>query len=147
MRKLSPEYLQLELSERDVMRDRDESGKLAGKLRQLGIKLALREFGGGHSSLAVLRGLAVDTVKIDRSHLAELHGNHAGLAVIGATLTLIRNLAMVSVADGVENETQVGILQALGCHCGQGSFFGAPKPSSEVVPLNDSPLEDLLTSR
>jgi len=145
-RKLSPEYLQLELSERDVMRDRDESGKLAGKLRQLGIKLALREFGGGHSSLAVLRGLAVDTVKIDRSHLAELHGNHAGLAVIGATLTLIRNLAMVSVADGVENETQVGILQALGCHCGQGSFFGAPKPFSEVVPLSDSPWEDLLTS-
>jgi EAL domain-containing protein (putative c-di-GMP-specific phosphodiesterase class I) len=89
----------------------------------------------------------VDSVKIDRSHLAELHGNHVGLAVISATLTLIRNLAMISVAEGVENETQVGILQSLGCHCGQGPFFGAPKPLARVCRSSESLLDDdLLTS-
>jgi EAL domain-containing protein (putative c-di-GMP-specific phosphodiesterase class I) len=107
----------------------------------------LNEFGAGHSSLAVLRGIPVDSVKIDRSHLAELHGNHVGLAVISATLTLIRNLAMISVAEGVENETQVGILQSLGCHCGQGPFFGAPKPMARVCWSSESVLnDDLLTS-
>jgi EAL domain-containing protein (putative c-di-GMP-specific phosphodiesterase class I) len=104
----------------------------------------LNEFGAGHSSLAVLRGIPVDMVKIDRSYLAELHGNHAGLAVISATLTLIRNLDMVSVADGVENETQVGILQSLGCHCAQGALFGLPVPSSRVIEAAHSPQDSLL---
>jgi diguanylate cyclase (GGDEF)-like protein len=144
--KLAPQHLQLELSERDVMSDRDEAGKLFGELRRLGVKLALNEFGAGHSSLAVLRGMPVDMVKIDSSYLAELHGNHAGLAVISATLTLIRNLDMVSVADGVENETQVGILQSLGCHCAQGPLFGLPAPSSRVIEAADSPHGGLLDS-
>jgi predicted signal transduction protein with EAL and GGDEF domain len=132
---LSPEYLQIELSEQDVLRDSQEAGKLVGKLRQLGIKLALRDFGAGHRSLAVLRGLAVDTVKLDRSHLAELQDTEAGRAVVGATLTLIRNLAMVSVADGVEDESQVHILRELGCRFGQGPFFGsyAGQPETEAV--------------
>jgi diguanylate cyclase (GGDEF)-like protein len=143
--RLSPGHLQLELSERDVMRDRNEVGKLVEKLHQLGVKLALNEFGAGHSSLSVLRGVPLDTVKIDRSHLAELHGNHAGLAVVSATLTLIRNLGMISVAEGVENATQLGILQSLGCHCGQGPIFGAPKPVSQVIQPSGSPLKELLT--
>jgi diguanylate cyclase (GGDEF)-like protein len=142
--KLAPQHLQLELSERDVMRDRDEAGKFFGKLRRLGVKLALNEFGAGHSSLAVLRAIPVDMVKIDRSYLADLHGNHAGLAVISATLTLIRNLDMISVAQGVENETQVGILQSLGCHCAQGPLFGSPQAASRVIESVDSPHSRLL---
>jgi diguanylate cyclase (GGDEF)-like protein len=135
--------LQLEVSEQDVVSQREGVRRLSHELRRLGVQLALTEFGAGHSSLSVLRGIAVDTVKIDSSHLIELHGNHAALAVLGATLALIRNLGLTSVADGVENETQVAILQSLGCQCAQGIMFGGWERTSGLGSPSDALLQCL----
>jgi diguanylate cyclase (GGDEF)-like protein/PAS domain S-box-containing protein len=121
---LPAQCLQIEVSEREVMRDADSVQRLLTELQRQGVKLALRDFGAGHCSLSALREFPFDTIKIDRAFTRDLQAGHAGLAVIGATLTLIRNLGRLSVADGVENAAQVAVLQVLGCDCGQGTLFG-----------------------
>jgi len=122
--KLPAQCLQIEVSEREVMRDAESVRRLLTRLQREGVKLALRDFGAGHCSFSLLRELPFDTIKIDRAFTRDLQSGHAGLAVIGATLTLIRNLGRLSVAAGVENAAQVAVLQGLGCDCGQGALFG-----------------------
>jgi len=131
--------LQIEVSEREVMREGENVRRLLTELQRQGVKLALRDFGAGHCSLAVLREFPFDTIKIDRAFTQDLQTGHAGLAVIGATLTLIRNLGRLSVADGVTDAAQVAVLQVLGCDCGQGELFGAAVTDAAV--LGTVPLE------
>jgi len=130
---LPAQCLQIEVSERDVMRDAEGVRRLLTELQSRGVKLALRDFGAGHCSLSVLREYPFDTVKIDRAFTRDLQAGHAGLAVVGATLSLIRNLARLSVADGVENAAQLAVLQVLGCDCGQGALFGEAVSGEAVL--------------
>ena len=130
---LPPGALQFEVSESELMRNRAAVVEVLRELHGLGVKLALNEFGAGHGSLSVLRQSALDAVKIDRSFLLNLHGSHGSLAVLSATLTLIRNLGLQSIADGVEDSTQIAILQSLGCQCAQGPFFGFSIDAGEVL--------------
>ena len=127
------ECLQLEVTERDVMRSPDAARDVLRRLRALGIKLAMDDFGTGHSSLAVLRTYPFDTIKIDRSFLQDLHSSREVLAVIHATIHLIQNLSMISLAEGLEDATQVAILQSLGCEHAQGFFFSRPLPAHQVL--------------
>jgi diguanylate cyclase (GGDEF)-like protein len=130
---LPPGALQFEVSESELMRNRAAVVEVLRELRGLGVKLALNEFGASHGSLSVLRQSLLDAVKIDRSFLLNLHGSHGSLAVLSATLTLIRNLGLQSIADGVEDSTQIAILQSLGCQCAQGPFFGFSIDAGEVL--------------
>jgi diguanylate cyclase (GGDEF)-like protein/PAS domain S-box-containing protein len=130
--------LQIEVSEQDVMRSADSVQRLLTELQRQGVKLALRDFGAGHCSLSVLREFPFDTIKIDRAFTRDLQAGHAGLAVIGATLTLIRNLGRLSVADGVENAAQVAVLQVLGCDCGQGPLFGEAVAGEGVLTVSQA---------
>jgi len=129
---LPPSSLQFEVSEHEVARNPEAAGKLFRALHGLGVKLTMDEFGAGHCSLSVLRSHPFDTIKLDRSFLLDLHGSHSSLAVLGATLSLIRNLGLQSVAEGVEDSTQLAILQSLGCSCAQGPLFGTPLLASEL---------------
>jgi len=135
---LPAQCLQIEVSEREVMRDAENVRRLLTELQRQGVKLALRDFGAGHCSLSVLREFPFDTVKIDRTFTRDLQAGHAGLAVIGATLTLIRNLGRLSVADGVENAAQVAVLQGLGCDCGQGVLFGEAVTGEAVLAAGEA---------
>ena len=123
---LPPHCLALEVTEREVMRNPEAALELLHKLRGLGIRLAMDDFGTGTSSLALLRAYPFDTIKIDRSFLQDVAGNRAVLAVIQATVSLIENLGMASLAEGVEEAGQVEILQSLGCRYAQGLFFSRP---------------------
>jgi diguanylate cyclase (GGDEF)-like protein/PAS domain S-box-containing protein len=127
------ECLQLEVTERDVMRSPDAARDVLHRLRALGIKLAMDDFGTGHSSLAILRTYPFDTIKIDRSFLQDLHSSREVLAVIHATIHLIQNLSMTSLAEGLEDAAQVAILQSLGCEHAQGFFFSRPLPAHEIL--------------
>jgi diguanylate cyclase (GGDEF)-like protein/PAS domain S-box-containing protein len=130
---LPPAALQLDVSESELLRNGAAVVEVLQQLRQLGVKLAVDEFGAGHGSLSVLRQVPLDAVKIDRSFLLNLHGSHGNLAVLSATLTLIRNLGLQSIADGVEDSTQIAILQSLGCQCAQGPFFGFSIDAGEAL--------------
>jgi diguanylate cyclase (GGDEF)-like protein/PAS domain S-box-containing protein len=130
---LQPESLQLEVTEREVMRDPEASLALMQQLREAGVRLAMDDFGTGTSSLGCLRDYPFDVIKIDRSFVTGLAAGPDTLAVIHATITLVQNLGKCSVAEGVETAEQLAILQSLGCHFAQGYFLGYPLPESEVV--------------
>lgn len=123
---LPPECLTLEVTEREVMRDPDASLQLMHELRRMGFKLSMDDFGTGTSSLAMLRHYPFDTIKIDRSFVCDLPGSRDVLAVIQATIHLIENLGMTSLAEGVETGAQAAVLKSLGCRLAQGYLFGPP---------------------
>lgn len=125
--------LQLEVTEREVMRDPDATHDLMHELRNIGVRLAMDDFGTGTSSLGCLRDYPFDTIKIDRSFVRELAANRDVLAVIHATLMLVENLGMSSVAEGVECAAQVAILQSLGCRYAQGYFFSPPVSPQKLL--------------
>ena len=95
-------------------------------LRALGVQLALDDFGTGHSSLAALRQLPVQQVKIDRSFIQELATSAYHRALVRAALQVADALQLELVADGIETETQARLLADLGCSRGQGYLFARP---------------------
>jgi len=132
---LPPHCLQLEVTEREVMRDPAASLALMHDLQAMGVRLAMDDFGTGTSSLACLRDYPFDTIKIDRSFVSDLAASPDLLAVIHATITLVENLGKASVAEGVENASQLAILQSLGCRFAQGYFFSRPLPAERLLGL------------
>jgi EAL domain-containing protein (putative c-di-GMP-specific phosphodiesterase class I) len=93
------------------------------------------DFGTGTSSLACLRDYPFDVIKIDRAFVGDLDSNGQVLALVHATMMLIENLGMTSVAEGVETTAQAAILQSVGCRLGQGWLFGMPGPLSALDPV------------
>lgn len=130
---LSPDRLQLEVTEREVMRNPEASQGLMHQLRELGVRLAMDDFGTGTSSLACLRDYPFDVIKIDRSFVNDLAESRDVLAVIHATITLVENLGRASIAEGVENASQVAILQSLGCRYAQGYYFSKPVDADRLL--------------
>jgi diguanylate cyclase (GGDEF)-like protein/PAS domain S-box-containing protein len=125
--------LQLEVTEREVMRDPHATLRLMHALRDMGVRLAMDDFGTGTSSLGCLRDYPFDVIKIDRSFVHDISGNADVLAVIHATITLVENLGKMSVAEGVEKREQVAVLQSLGCHYAQGYFFSTPLSEQQML--------------
>jgi len=125
--------LRLEVTERDVMRDPPTTRKLMLALRELGVELAMDDFGTGTSSLGCLRDYPFDVIKIDRSFVSDLTTSPEVLAMIHAAITLVHNLGRTSVAEGVENSQQVAILQSLGCQHAQGYYFSRPMTRQEML--------------
>jgi diguanylate cyclase (GGDEF)-like protein/PAS domain S-box-containing protein len=130
---LPPQSLQLEVTEREVMRDPAASLELMHQLREIGVRLAMDDFGTGSSSLGCLCEYPFDVIKIDRSFINGFAAGPDALAVIHATITLVENLGKCSVGEGVETAEQLAILQSMGCHHAQGYFLGRPMPESDVV--------------
>jgi diguanylate cyclase (GGDEF)-like protein len=125
--------LQLELSEREVMRDQTGTRELMLQLKALGVTLAMDDFGTGASSLGSLRVLPFDRIKIDKSFITDLCSNAQAMTVAHATVSVIENLGMASVAEGVEDAVEVAALQAIGCGFGQGFWFARPMPPGELL--------------
>jgi diguanylate cyclase (GGDEF)-like protein len=135
---LPPTCLQLEVTEREVMRNPEACLELMRELRRLGIRLAMDDFGTGTSSLGILRDFPFDTIKIDRSFVQDLIPNRDVLAVTHATIAMIENLGMASLAEGVEELAQVAVLQSLGCRYGQGYLFSRPVRADRLLDALDS---------
>jgi EAL domain-containing protein (putative c-di-GMP-specific phosphodiesterase class I) len=130
---LPPHCLTLEVTEREVMRNPEATIKLMHQIKAFGIKMSMDDFGTGTSSLGVLRHYPFDTIKIDRSFVSDLPGNKDVLAVIHATVNLIENLGMTSLAEGVETVTQAAVLHSLGCRLAQGYMFSRPIPPEQML--------------
>lgn len=103
------------------------------KLRQAGFSIALDDFGTGHASLTHLRRLPVDTIKIDRTFVAEMEHSDADRAIVHAVAVLGRELSMHVLAEGIENQGQRAGLEALGCDYGQGFLFGHPMDAAAAT--------------
>lgn len=119
-RGIDPAWLLLEITESALTEPTPRAVEALDRLRQAGIRLALDDFGTGSSSLAALRSLPVDTVKLDRRFLAGIDTDPAARAVVAAVVQLVRALGLTAVAEGVESASQLEVLAELGCALAQG---------------------------
>jgi diguanylate cyclase (GGDEF)-like protein len=132
---LSPERLQLGLTETVLMDDVDRHAAVVNELKALGVSLALDDFGKGYSSLSYLRRFPFDRIKIDRSFVAGLPDSRPDTAIVSAVTSFARALDLEVVAEGVETEAQLAALRELGCEYAQGYLFHRPMPAAGVDEL------------
>ena len=121
--------LVLEITESAIMLDTGSAIAQLGELKKLGVGISIDDFGTGHSSLAYLEFLPVDSFKIDRAFVARLC---AGTAIVRAVVSLAQALNVEVVAEGVETPQQLEQLRALGCRWAQGFWFAKPLPPDQI---------------
>jgi EAL domain-containing protein (putative c-di-GMP-specific phosphodiesterase class I) len=124
--------LECEISENTVMADPVRAMDVLGRLRAMGVRLSLDDFGTGHSSLAYLKRLPLDEVKIDRSFVLGMTEDENDAVIVRSTIDLARNLGLDVVAEGVENEEILRGLGALRCDVAQGFHVSRPLPAAEL---------------
>jgi diguanylate cyclase (GGDEF)-like protein len=124
--------LQIEVTERVLMEASNSAMSGLRALRDIGVQVGLDDFGTGYSSLAYLRQFPLDFVKIDRSFISDLDQVDNEKAIVAAMVTLSHALGLTVVAEGVETQDQLRILESLGCDRGQGYLFGRPGAPSAV---------------
>ena len=127
--------LTLELTESSTMEDRARAEPMLRELHEMGLRLALDDFGSGYSSLSRLREMPVEFLKIDRQFLQAVPEDRDASTVVIAVLSLARALGRTAVAEGVETEDQRAFLVAQGCRMAQGFLLGRPIPADEVERL------------
>jgi diguanylate cyclase (GGDEF)-like protein len=129
---LSPSSLQLELTESVLMDEPEKARAVLGEIRKLGVKVALDDFGTGHSSLAMLRNFPVDTLKVDRQFVKDIHESEDARAMCSAILQLGRALKLEVVAEGVELSEQARLLADEQCRYIQGFLYARPMPAEQT---------------
>jgi diguanylate cyclase (GGDEF)-like protein len=140
---LDPKYLELEITESVLMKDAEYSVQTISALYDQGIRFAIDDFGIGYSSLAYLRSLPIDKLKIDRSFLQTIDSQAADAAIVRAITGLAATLGISVAAEGVENAAQLERLLALGCEEWQGHYFSTPLDTAAFEAL----LSDSLSER
>ena len=130
---LSPDCLELELTETLLMEDNEHSQQTIAKLKELGVSIALDDFGVGYSSLSYLKQFALDTLKVDRAFTSEMLTSSESEAIVRATFDIARALKLRTVAEGVETRPQANFLAELGCDLLQGFYFAKPMPPEELL--------------
>jgi diguanylate cyclase (GGDEF)-like protein len=124
--------LECEISEHTVMSDPRRAGEVLARLRDLGVRLSLDDFGKGQSSLSYLKRLPLDEVKIDRSFVAGMADDDGDAAIVRSTIDLARHLGLEVVAEGVETAEVVDGLRDLHCDIAQGFHFSRPLPGDAL---------------
>ncbi len=123
---ISWDHLKLEITEGCLLETTESRLATLQRLRDLGIKLLIDDFGVGYSSLSRLHELPVDTLKIDRSFVSRLGNENNSQPIVQTIITLAQSLGMSVVAEGIESTEQRDILRKLGCELGQGFLFAKP---------------------
>jgi diguanylate cyclase (GGDEF)-like protein len=136
--RLSPERLEIEITESLLLTDSEQTLETLHRLRDLGIRIALDDFGTGYSALSYLRRFPFDKIKIDRSFMRDLSRKGDSLAIIKAIIGLGHSLGMEMVAEGVETEDQLNAVRDQGCNEVQGFLFSPPMPPAAVQVLLDA---------
>ena len=125
---VAPELLTFELKEAGVLDGTERWVPGLRRLRDIGVRLAVDDFGTGHSSLSYLRRLPVNEVKVDQSFVQGMATDPVDLAIVNAVVTLSQQFGLAVVAEGVESELTLELLQDIGCQIGQGFLFSRPLP-------------------
>jgi EAL domain-containing protein (putative c-di-GMP-specific phosphodiesterase class I) len=128
---LEPHYLTLEVTESTLMIDPKTTALRLSALSKLGVRIAIDDFGTGYSSLSYLREFPVDILKIDRSFVAE-RANSGDTNFLDALIYLGKSLGLVTIAEGIEEMSELNHVRHQGCDWGQGFLFSKPLPADEV---------------
>jgi EAL domain-containing protein (putative c-di-GMP-specific phosphodiesterase class I) len=130
---LSPEYLELELTESTLLSNVNVMFPMLEELRTMGLKLAIDDFGTGYSSLSYLRQFPVSKLKIDRSFVQDVVLNSDDAAITAAIISMAKGLNLKVIAEGVETGAQMAFLRAHQCDEIQGYYFSRPLTADKVA--------------
>jgi len=133
---LNPDRLMIEITESAMMIDpRANMEPVLSELHERGLRLAIDDFGSGHSSLSRLNQMRVSTLKIDRSFVGDLPNDRNSAVLVSSIIQLARNLGLEPLAEGIENEEQRAFFLEHGCDLGQGFHFSRPVRANELETL------------
>jgi EAL domain-containing protein (putative c-di-GMP-specific phosphodiesterase class I) len=135
---LAAKYLDLELTESSIMQNSEFAAGVLDRLKSMGINISIDDFGTGFSSLASLKRLPIDILKIDKSFVRDVTTDPDDAALVMAIVTLAHNLRLKVIAEGVETAEQLRFLQLLRCDEIQGYFFSRPRTAEDLVTLFDT---------
>ncbi|MGZ5989165.1 MAG: putative bifunctional diguanylate cyclase/phosphodiesterase [Rhizomicrobium sp.] len=128
-------WLILEITESAIMQDPNHALEVLKRLNQMGLTLSIDDYGTGYSSMAYLKGLPVQEIKIDQSFVLKLASNRGDAILVKSTIELGHTLGLKVTAEGVEDDASFRILQTYGCDTGQGYFIAKPLPAEEFEKL------------
>lgn len=131
---LPPDCLVLEITESALMADQDRTVETIKRLRALGVLVSIDDYGSGYSSIAYLKRLGADEVKIDKSFIMEMASDPSAEAIVRATIDLGHTLGFAVVAEGVEDRETWATLRDLGVDRVQGYEIARPMPAAQVIP-------------
>jgi EAL domain-containing protein (putative c-di-GMP-specific phosphodiesterase class I) len=129
---MDPAWLEMEITESQVMRQTDGMIMLLNQLSDMGIHLAIDDFGTGYSSLSYLKRLPIQKLKIDQSFVRDITVDPNDAAIVTAIINMARSLDLDTIAEGVETAGQLALLRSKGCKVGQGYYF-SPPVSAELL--------------
>ena len=132
---LDPKNLVLELTETILVMDTDSTAEVLRDLKEIGVQLALDDFGTGFSSLSHLQKFPIDVLKIDQSFMRNLHAESDDASIVGAVIGMADSLRMRVVAEGVETEEQLTVLEEQSCPEAQGFYFSRPLAAEDFTAL------------
>jgi len=127
-RGIDPSLLTIEITETSGLNNRAEAVRNLSRLRELGFRLSIDDFGTGEASLAYLADLPSDELKIDRRFVSRLRTNDRDRAIVSSTIGLAHALGQAVVAEGIEDESTFQLLAKLGCDLAQGFYLSKPQP-------------------
>jgi len=129
---LESQWLELEITETKMMQDTEKSIKILRQLRESGIQVALDDFGTGYSSLSYLKRFPIDTLKIDCSFLKNITTDKKDQAIASAIIIMAHSMDLKVIAEGVETDEQLKVLNKLDCNIGQGFLFSKPLSAQDI---------------
>lgn len=132
---VSPQEIELEITETILVEDFEETKKRLSDLRNTGIRISLDDFGTGFSSLSYLKGLPIDTLKIDKSFVDTLLTDMNTKIIMESIIYMVKRLGYETIAEGVETEEQFAYLRELSCDMIQGYYMGRPMPAEGIEKL------------
>jgi len=135
---LAPHYLELELTESILMHDVESSTSMLEALKAMGVQLAIDDFGTGYSSLSYLKRFPISTLKIDQSFVRDIATDADDACIVSAVIGMGKNLKQRVIAEGVETQAQLALLQARHCDEGQGFHFSHPVSAEDFARLLDT---------
>ena len=130
-----PRRIKFEITESIMLEDIDLAMRTLSDLRRLGVQVFMDDFGTGYSSLTYLGRLPLDGIKVDRSFVSQMGDDIRQAQLVSTIITLIRNLGLEPIAEGVETDQQARLLRDMGCAFAQGFVFCRPVPAREIDEL------------
>ncbi len=130
---LSPQHLELELTESTLIQDSEKFILSLQKLKALGVRISIDDFGTGYSNLSYLQRFSIDKLKIDQSFVRRLLQGPQELAIVSAIIQIARSLNLTTTAEGIEDQATRDKLAEIGCQQGQGYLYARPLPAAEFA--------------
>lgn len=137
---VTPEFLELEITENTAMHDMEKGSNHVLELQQMGIRVSIDDFGTGYSSLAYLRRMPIDKIKIDRSFVMDMAGSDSDMMIVKTMIKLAHGLGKRILAEGVETAVQLELLKSMACDAVQGYYIARPLPEGDALAFIRAPV-------